>query len=120
MKQANCHWRNCKQPATIARWGCKKHWYQLPHEVRSKIRHAYRPKEATQTDLYYECVRDAYSYLHELEEQEKLQTVATKQIKKIRKCLGPDCNRKFLTTREIRLCYRCKHLNRQREYAASA
>lgn len=38
-----CHWPGCKQQVPPAKWGCSKHWFELPPQLRSKIWNAYRP-----------------------------------------------------------------------------
>lgn len=38
-----CHWPGCGTLVPPARWGCAKHWYALPKELRNKIWAAYRP-----------------------------------------------------------------------------
>ena len=38
-----CHWPGCTQQVPPAMWGCKKHWYSLPIDLRNAIWKAYRP-----------------------------------------------------------------------------
>lgn len=38
-----CHWPGCTQQVPPARWGCRKHWYSLPIDLRNDIWKAYRP-----------------------------------------------------------------------------
>lgn len=38
-----CHWPGCPEEVKPAFWGCKKHWYTLPKELRTKIWKAYVP-----------------------------------------------------------------------------
>lgn len=46
----HCHWPDCPELVPPARWGCRKHWYLLPKELRSKIWFAYKPgQEITKT-----------------------------------------------------------------------
>lgn len=38
-----CHWPGCKKQVKPAFWGCRKHWYMLPLQLRRRIWAAYRP-----------------------------------------------------------------------------
>ena len=38
-----CHWPRCQQQVPPAMWGCRKHWFMLPKEIRANIWAAYRP-----------------------------------------------------------------------------
>jgi hypothetical protein len=38
-----CHWPGCAEEVKPAFWGCRKHWYTLPVELRTKIWKAYKP-----------------------------------------------------------------------------
>ena len=38
-----CHWPGCTAQVPPAMWGCKKHWYALPAELRREIWRCYRP-----------------------------------------------------------------------------
>lgn len=37
-----CHWPGCERQVPPAMWGCSKHWYALPAELRGRIWRAYR------------------------------------------------------------------------------
>lgn len=39
----HCHWPGCAQQVPPALWGCKRHWYMLPKELRDAIWEAYQP-----------------------------------------------------------------------------
>jgi hypothetical protein len=32
-----CNWPNCEKEVPSELWGCKKHWYMLPHVLRNKV-----------------------------------------------------------------------------------
>lgn len=32
-----CGWPGCKRPIPLAMWGCNRHWYSLPKEIRDAI-----------------------------------------------------------------------------------
>lgn len=38
-----CHWTGCKEQVPPSKWGCKKHWFKLPSDLREKIWATYRP-----------------------------------------------------------------------------
>ena len=38
----NCHWPGCTAHVPPAMWGCRKHWYTLPPELRNRIWATYR------------------------------------------------------------------------------
>jgi hypothetical protein len=45
-----CHWPGCGKRVPPAMWGCKRHWFMLPADLRAKIWGAYRPgQEITKT-----------------------------------------------------------------------
>ena len=46
----HCHWPCCETPVPPAMWGCKKHWFKLPKELRDRIWRTYKPgQEITKT-----------------------------------------------------------------------
>lgn len=49
-KGHHCHWPNCDKHVPPARWGCKRHWYTLPPEIRRAIWDAYNPGQETSKD----------------------------------------------------------------------
>lgn len=38
-----CHWPGCTTQVPPAFWGCKKHWYALPSNLRKQLWEAYIP-----------------------------------------------------------------------------
>ena len=38
-----CHWPECDVEVPPEMWGCKKHWFMLPHGLRQRIWATYRP-----------------------------------------------------------------------------
>lgn len=39
----HCHWPGCNRDVPPAKWGCTKHWYALPAELRRKIWRSFQP-----------------------------------------------------------------------------
>jgi hypothetical protein len=37
-----CHWPGCGRQVPPAMWGCKKHWFMLPANLRKRIWWTYR------------------------------------------------------------------------------
>ena len=38
-----CHWPKCKSSVLPKFWGCRRHWFMLPKEIRDGIWRHYRP-----------------------------------------------------------------------------
>ncbi len=38
-----CHWAGCETQVPPAMWGCKKHWFRLPKDLRDRIWRTYEP-----------------------------------------------------------------------------
>lgn len=46
----HCHWPGCKRGVPPKMWGCAKHWYMLPQNLRNEIWRTYTPgQEITKT-----------------------------------------------------------------------
>lgn len=45
-----CHWPGCTAQVPPAMWGCKKHWYRLPHKLRMLVWSAYKPGQEERLD----------------------------------------------------------------------
>lgn len=39
----HCHWPGCKAQVPPAMWGCHKHWFALPKQLRDQIWSTYNP-----------------------------------------------------------------------------
>jgi len=62
----HCHWPGCDKLVPPAQWGCTRHWYMLPLELRRKIWRAYRiGQEDTKTPSreYVEVAREAQDWI---------------------------------------------------------
>lgn len=42
-RRHECHWPGCEEQVPPAMWGCRRHWYALPVELRRAIWRAYEP-----------------------------------------------------------------------------
>lgn len=46
----HCHWPGCEKVVPPAMWGCSRHWFTLPQQLRMKIWRAYvKGQEITKT-----------------------------------------------------------------------
>ena len=43
MNSHKCHWPTCTKPVPPKLWGCKRHWFKLPKNLRDLIWLHYRP-----------------------------------------------------------------------------
>ena len=60
-----CHWPDCEEQVPPELWGCKKHWFALPQELRNKIWAAYVPGQEVRkdpSDAYLEAFEEAYEW----------------------------------------------------------
>lgn len=46
-----CHWLGCREQVPPAMWGCSRHWFKLPKEIRDKIWAAYNIGQETDMSL---------------------------------------------------------------------
>jgi hypothetical protein len=61
-----CHWPGCNKEVAPNLWGCSKHWYTLPINVRGKIWRTYMPgQEITKTPsiAYIEAAKEAQEWI---------------------------------------------------------
>jgi hypothetical protein len=42
-RRHHCHWPGCDAQVPPAMWGCRKHWYALPADLRNRVWKSYRP-----------------------------------------------------------------------------
>lgn len=62
----HCHWPGCTELVAPALWGCRKHWYQLPISLRSRIWKAYRPGQEiakNPSEEYLEVAKDVQEWI---------------------------------------------------------
>lgn len=65
-----CYWPGCQTPTSPKMWGCKVHWFTLPHHLRSRIWATYRPgQEITKTPSkeYIEAANAVQEWIKEYE-----------------------------------------------------
>ncbi|UZW54017.1 hypothetical protein NUH86_10770 [Sphingobium sp. JS3065] len=62
----HCHWSGCTAKVPPAAWGCRKHWYRLPHTIRNRIWASFRPgqeQSKTPSRAYVEAAREAREWI---------------------------------------------------------
>jgi hypothetical protein len=67
-RQHECHWPGCTRQVPPALWGCKRHWYALPAELRTKIWRCYRPgqeKDLSPRPDYIAVAREVQDWIKE-------------------------------------------------------
>ena len=65
-----CHWPGCDRQVAPALWGCRAHWYALPHSLRRRIWLTYRINQENELDPspeYLEAARDVQRWIAERE-----------------------------------------------------
>lgn len=66
-----CHWPGCRRQVPPAMWGCRRHWEQLPKNIRDAIWRAFRPgqeKTGRVTEAYIQAARAAQNWIATIEE----------------------------------------------------
>lgn len=43
MPKHKCHWPDCKVEVAPRLWGCNRHWFMLPIDLRGMIQRSYVP-----------------------------------------------------------------------------
>src|ERR1700741_1111241 len=46
-RQHGCHWPGCTEQVPPAMWGCRRHWYKLPLDLRNRVWACYEPGQET-------------------------------------------------------------------------
>lgn len=63
-----CHWPGCAKQVPPAAWGCRRHWFKLPKDIRDQIWRAYRPGQEADlkpSESYIEAARAAQKWIAE-------------------------------------------------------
>ena len=55
----HCHWPGCDKQVPPAMWGCREHWYALPHHLRIRVWAAYRIGQEIRMDPSPEYIKVA-------------------------------------------------------------
>lgn len=61
----NCHWPGCAVEVPPKLWGCKRHWFALPKEIRDRIWRTYRPGQEIDkapSDEYVQAAKAARAF----------------------------------------------------------
>jgi hypothetical protein len=61
-----CHWPGCTSQVPPALWGCTRHWYRIPADLRSKIWRAYRvgqEQDGRPSARYLEVAREIQDWI---------------------------------------------------------
>lgn len=67
----SCHWKGCNRQVPPALWGCKRHWYKLPHFLRTKIWAVYVPgqeRTLTPSPEYLKVAHEVDTWVERYEE----------------------------------------------------
>jgi len=67
-RKHHCHWPGCDQQVPPAKWGCTKHWFKLPKNLRDKIWLTFRPgqeKTYTPSREYVAVAREVQTWISE-------------------------------------------------------
>ncbi|ABQ68559.1 hypothetical protein Swit_2200 [Rhizorhabdus wittichii RW1] len=62
----HCHWTGCAAKVPPAMWGCRKHWYMLPADIRNRIWRTFRPGQEiakTPSAEYVTAAREARDWI---------------------------------------------------------
>lgn len=54
-----CHWPGCTAQVPPAKWGCTRHWFTLPAELRERIWRVYRIDQERDMRPSHEYVKAA-------------------------------------------------------------
>lgn len=64
----HCHWPGCQERVPPAKWGCRRHWFALPDDIRTRIWLAFRPgqeRSKTPSPEYVAAARAAQDWISE-------------------------------------------------------
>ncbi len=60
-----CLWPGCERPVPRGVWGCARHYYTLPDEIRERIQWAYALECVDKIDLVHKEAQDWIAGIHE-------------------------------------------------------
>lgn len=70
-----CHWPSCKLEVAPSLWGCRKHWFMLPADIRYAIIKAYVPGQEiakTPSKEYIKAANKAQEWIRDYEAASKI------------------------------------------------
>lgn len=62
----HCHWPGCNKQVPPSMWGCTRHWYMLPSELRNAIWRAFQPGQeikGTPSREYIDVAKDVQDWI---------------------------------------------------------
>lgn len=63
-----CHWPGCSAQVPPAMWGCRRHWFMLPPEIRAKIWKTYEPgqeADLSPSEDYLKAADEAQAWIRQ-------------------------------------------------------
>lgn len=67
-RRHHCHWTGCDKQVAPAAWGCKRHWFMLPADIRRVIWRTYRvgqESDGRPSADYVAAAREAQAWIAE-------------------------------------------------------
>ena len=67
-RRHECHWPGCKEQCPPAMWGCRRHWFSLPKDLRDLIWAAYVPGQERRLDPsrdYLKAAKEVQAWIYE-------------------------------------------------------
>jgi CDP-diacylglycerol pyrophosphatase len=67
-RKHHCHWPECQEQVPPAMWGCKKHWFMLPKNLRDRVWATYRPgqeKDMRPSEAYLKVAEEVQKWIAE-------------------------------------------------------
>lgn len=66
-RRHECHWPRCHEQVPPALWGCRRHWWMLPRELRVRIWSHYRrgQEDGLPSREYVEAARAVQAWIAE-------------------------------------------------------
>lgn len=58
-----CRWPECGERVEIWRWGCSKHWFALPRDIRSAITTTWARGKGRGTQKHADALKGAQEWI---------------------------------------------------------
>jgi hypothetical protein len=71
-RRHECHWPGCTRQVPPALWGCRQHWYSLPHALRRRIWITFQPgqeKSMTPSAEYLAAAKAVQEWIHQQQQK---------------------------------------------------